>query len=111
MTSGVFGDVGLLPVAIGLFVLMSCMGLAMPNTNSQALMRTRHAAGSASALLGTSQFLVGAIASPLVGIAGERTAVPMAVVQLVCALGAVACFLLLCRPWQSAPAAKERAGG
>ncbi|MFE5240044.1 MULTISPECIES: Bcr/CflA family multidrug efflux MFS transporter [unclassified Streptomyces] len=101
MTSGVFGEVGLLPVAAGLFVLMSAMGLAMPNTNTQALMRTRHAAGSASALLGTSQFLIGAIASPLVGIAGEKTAVPMAVVQVVCALASVACFLLLCRPWRS----------
>ncbi|MEU8676055.1 multidrug effflux MFS transporter [Streptomyces sp. NPDC048560] len=102
MTSGVFGDVGLVPVAAGLFVLMSAMGLAMPNTNAQALMRTKHAAGSASALLGTSSFLIGAIASPLVGIAGERTAVPMAVVQVVCALGAVVCFLALCRPWQQA---------
>ncbi|MEU5716681.1 multidrug effflux MFS transporter [Streptomyces sp. NPDC020403] len=103
MTAGVFGDVGLLPVAAGLFVLMSAMGLAMPNTNTQALMRTKHAAGSASALLGTSSFLIGAVASPLVGIAGEETAVPMAVVQVVCALSAVACFLLLCRPWQRAP--------
>ncbi|MFE9855770.1 multidrug effflux MFS transporter [Streptomyces sp. NPDC005780] len=100
MTSGVFGDVGLVPVATGLFVLMSAMGLAMPNTNTQALMRTKHAAGSASALLGTSQFLIGAVASPLVGIAGEATAVPMAVVQLVCAVGATACFLGMCRPWQ-----------
>ncbi|WP_406149605.1 Bcr/CflA family multidrug efflux MFS transporter [Streptomyces sp. NBC_01012] len=106
MTSGVFGDVGLLPVAAGLFVLMSAMGLAMPNTNTQALMRTRHAAGSASALLGTSQFLIGAIASPLVGIAGEHTAVPMAVVQVVCALSAAACFLLLCRPWQHTAAVR-----
>lgn len=100
MTSGAFGDVGLVPVATGLFVLMSAMGLAMPNTNALALMRTKHAAGSASALLGTSSFLIGAIASPLVGIAGDATAVPMAVVQLVCAVGAMACFLGLCRPWQ-----------
>ncbi|MFI6056818.1 multidrug effflux MFS transporter [Streptomyces sp. NPDC051286] len=100
MTSGVFGEVGLIPVAAGLFVLMSAMGLAMPNTNAQALMRTKHAAGSASALLGTSSFLIGAAASPLVGIAGEETAVPMAVVQVVCAVGAMACFLVLCRPWQ-----------
>ncbi|MFC9754978.1 multidrug effflux MFS transporter [Streptomyces sp. NPDC056921] len=102
MTTGVFGDVGLFPVAAGLFVLMSAMGMAMPNTNAQALMRTKHAAGSASALLGTSSFLIGAIASPLVGIAGEDTAVPMAVVQLVCAVGAMACFLGLCRPWRRA---------
>ncbi|GGY79391.1 Bcr/CflA family drug resistance efflux transporter [Streptomyces omiyaensis] len=102
MTSGAFGEVGLVPIAAGLFVLMSAMGLAMPNTNAQALMRTPHAAGSASALLGTSSFLIGAVASPLVGIAGERTAVPMAVVQLVCAAAALACFLLLCRPWRAA---------
>ncbi|AZM52946.1 Bcr/CflA family drug resistance efflux transporter [Streptomyces sp. WAC 01529] len=103
MTAGVFGDVGLLPVAAGLFVLMSAMGLAMPNTQSLALTRTPHAAGSASALLGTSSFLIGAIASPLVGIAGEDTAVPMAVVQLVCALAALTCFVGLCRPWRHAP--------
>ncbi|MFD3998077.1 Bcr/CflA family multidrug efflux MFS transporter [Streptomyces sp. NPDC058583] len=105
MTSGVFGEVGLVPIAAGLFVLMSAMGLAMPNTNAQALMRTPHAAGSASALLGTTSFLVGAVASPLVGIAGEHTAVPMAVVQLTCAVLALACFLGLCRPWQTARAA------
>ncbi|MEV7880075.1 MULTISPECIES: multidrug effflux MFS transporter [Streptomyces] len=102
MTTGVFGEVGLVPVAAGLFVLMSAMGVAMPNTNAQALMRTKHAAGSASALLGTSSFLIGAIASPLVGIAGEDTAVPMAVVQVVCAVAAAGCFLGLCRPWQRA---------
>ncbi|MEU6976467.1 MULTISPECIES: Bcr/CflA family multidrug efflux MFS transporter [unclassified Streptomyces] len=102
MTTGVFGEPGLAAVAAGLFVLMSAMGLALPNTQAQALMRTPHAAGSASALLGTSSFLIGAVASPLVGIAGETTAVPMAVVQVCCAVAAVACFLLLCRPWRVA---------
>ncbi|MET9541972.1 Bcr/CflA family multidrug efflux MFS transporter [Streptomyces sp. NPDC006553] len=110
MTSGVFGEVGLVPVAAGLFVLMSAMGLAMPNTNAQALMRTPHAAGSASALLGTTSFLVGAVASPLVGIAGEHTAVPMAVVQLTCAVLALTCFLGLCRPWQTATAGTSATG-
>ncbi|GHB25822.1 Bcr/CflA family drug resistance efflux transporter [Streptomyces xanthochromogenes] len=111
MTSGAFGEVGLAPIAAGLFVLMSAMGLAMPNTNAQALMRTPNAAGSASALLGTSSFLVGAVASPLVGIAGEATAVPMAVVQLASAVAALLCFLLLCRPWQRGPQARTAAAG
>jgi DHA1 family bicyclomycin/chloramphenicol resistance-like MFS transporter len=101
MTAGVFGTVGLVPVATGLFVLMSGMALVLPNSNSQALMRTPHAAGSASALLGTSQFLVGAVASPLVGIAGEHTAVPMALVQLGALLVAAGCFLGMCRPWRT----------
>ncbi|MFJ7066971.1 multidrug effflux MFS transporter [Streptomyces sp. NPDC101115] len=107
MTSGVLGDPGLPAVAAGLFVLMSAMGLAMPNTNAQALMRTPHAAGSASALLGTSSFLIGAVASPLVGIAGETTAVPMAVVQVSCAVAALGCFLLMCRPWRTGTPAAE----
>ncbi|MFE9686943.1 multidrug effflux MFS transporter [Streptomyces sp. NPDC006285] len=103
MSAGAFGEVGLVPIAVGLFVLMSAMSLCMPNTNALALMRTRHSAGSASALLGTSSFLVGAIATPLVGIAGEHTAVPMAVVQLACSLVAVGCFMALCRPWRKQP--------
>ncbi|MFE2040466.1 multidrug effflux MFS transporter [Streptomyces sp. NPDC059477] len=99
MTTGVFGEVGLVPVAAGLFVLMSAMGLALPNAQTLALTRVKHAAGSASALLGTSSFLIGAIASPLVGVAGEDTAVPMAVVQLAAALLAVGAFAGMCGPW------------
>ena len=101
MTSGVFGEVGLLPTSVGLFVLMSGMALVLPNANSLGLMRAGHAAGSASALLGTSQFLIGAIASPLVGVAGEHTAVPMALVQLGTITLAATCYLGMCRPWRA----------
>ncbi|MFI5974787.1 multidrug effflux MFS transporter [Streptomyces sp. NPDC051452] len=101
MSTGVFGEPGLAPVAAALFVLMSSMGITLPNAQSLALLRVRHSAGSASALLGTSSFLVGAVASPLVGIAGEDTAVPMAVVQLSGALVAAACFVGMCRPWNT----------
>jgi DHA1 family bicyclomycin/chloramphenicol resistance-like MFS transporter len=111
MASGVFGEVGLTPVAAALFVLMSAMGITMPNTQALALMRVERHAGAASALLGTSSFLVGAVASPLVGIAGEDTAVPMAVVQLAAALVALVCFLGLCRPWADTGAHTEEAGG
>ncbi|MBC2867383.1 multidrug effflux MFS transporter [Streptomyces mexicanus] len=111
MAAGVFGEVGLAPVAAALFVLMSAMGITMPNTQALALMRTKQHAGSASALLGTSSFLVGAVASPLVGIAGEDTAVPMAVVQLAAALVALACFAGMCRPWTDATAGTRTAGG
>ncbi|PPS90270.1 multidrug effflux MFS transporter [Streptomyces sp. MH60] len=98
MSLGVFGEVGLGPVAAVLFVLMSAMGISLPNTQALALMRVKKSAGSASALLGTSSFLIGAVASPLVGIAGEDTAVPMAVVQLVAAVVALGFLVTLCRP-------------
>ena len=107
MATGVFGEVGLVPVATALFVLMSAMGVSLPNAQTLALMRVRHSAGSASALLGTSSFLIGAVASPLVGVAGQHTAVPMAVVQLVAALVALACFVGMCRPWAGARAEEE----
>ncbi|MFD7403455.1 multidrug effflux MFS transporter [Streptomyces sp. NPDC059866] len=101
MSLGVFGEAGLVPVSGALFVLMTAMGFTLPNAQTLALLRTRHSAGSASALLGTSSFLIGAVASPLAGIGGEHTAVPMAVVQLAAALVAVACFVGLCRPWNA----------
>jgi DHA1 family bicyclomycin/chloramphenicol resistance-like MFS transporter len=96
LTSGVFGKAGLPEVAGALFVLMSSMGLVLPTTNTQALLRTRRSAGAASALVGTSSFLVGAVLSPLAGVAGDGTAVPMAITQLTCALIACACFVGLC---------------
>ena len=97
LTSGLFGKAGLPEVAGALFVLMSAMGLVLPTTNTLALMRTRKAAGSASALLGTSMYLIGAVLSPIGGAGGDGTAVPMAVVQLTCVLVAVACFVGLCQ--------------
>ncbi|CAL9587813.1 multidrug effflux MFS transporter [Streptomyces sp. enrichment culture] len=111
MATGVLGDTGLVPVAAALFVLMSAMGVTLPNAQSLALLRVRHAAGSASALLGTSSFLVGAVASPLVGVAGEHTAVPMAVVQLAGALVAAACFVGMCRPWTTRETTRAHAEG
>jgi MFS transporter, DHA1 family, multidrug resistance protein len=44
-------------------------------------------AGTASALLGLIQFMVGALAAPLVGVAGPDTAVPMAVIMVALAVG------------------------
>src|SRR5262249_52212806 len=44
MSTGALGTVGLAPVAAALFVLMSAMGITLPNAQSLALMRTRHAA-------------------------------------------------------------------
>ncbi|MEU0445051.1 multidrug effflux MFS transporter [Streptomyces tendae] len=111
MSLGVFGEVGLGPVAAVLFVLMSAMGISLPNTQALALMRVKTSAGSASALLGTSSFLIGAVASPLVGIAGEDTAVPMAVVQLVAAVMALGFLVTLCRPSAGGGAGLGAGGG
>ncbi|MDT0306200.1 multidrug effflux MFS transporter [Streptomyces sp. DSM 44917] len=102
MTSGALGRAGLVPVSAGLFLMMGAMPLVMPNANTEALTRTPHAAGSAAALLGAAAFFVSALVTPLVGVAGEDTAVPMALVQLGLAVLAIAAFLLLCRPRRTA---------
>jgi DHA1 family bicyclomycin/chloramphenicol resistance-like MFS transporter len=96
LTTGALGHATLPEIAAALFVLMASMGLVLPTANTQALLRTRKHAGAASALIGTSSFLVGAVLSPLSGVAGDGTAVPMAVTQLGCVLVAVACFAGLC---------------
>jgi DHA1 family bicyclomycin/chloramphenicol resistance-like MFS transporter len=108
MSTGALDGTGLVPTAAALFVLVSSLGLTMPTT--LALMRTRRDAGAASALLGMSWFLIAAVVSPLVGIAGEHPAVPMAVVQLVAALVAVASFVALCRPWRGGAEGRNRLG-
>lgn len=83
-----------------LFVTLVGIGLVFPAAMTLGQTVGRQAPGAASALLGGTQFLLGAIASPLVGVFGTRSAVPMAVIMLV-ALGCAALSLIvLVRPWQ-----------
>ncbi|HEY7605025.1 MAG TPA: multidrug effflux MFS transporter [Gaiellaceae bacterium] len=85
------GLAGILPC---LFVTVASMGLVMPNATALALTDYPHAAGSASALLGMLQFAFGALAAPLVGVAGRDTAVPMALLMAVFGIGALAVLKL-----------------
>ena len=87
---GDVGDLGVWPVIIATFVVMSSLSFVMPNSTALALADQAKVAGTASALLGVIQFLVGGLAAPLVGIGGTGSAVPMAVVMLSLATGAVA---------------------
>lgn len=79
-------DGGLALVLAALFALVSSVGLTGPTAAALALADHPDAAGSASGLLGVAQFAIGGAVAPLVGIAGERTALPLALV--VTALGA-----------------------
>jgi DHA1 family bicyclomycin/chloramphenicol resistance-like MFS transporter len=69
---------GGLPVLIGLlFLTLSAAGVIFPNIAALAMAPFGAVAGSASALLGTMQFGVGAAAGALVGLLHNGTAVPM----------------------------------
>ena len=60
---------------------LSVMGAA---SFSLALSRQGKNAGSASALIGCFSMLLGACMMPVVGIAGDHTAIPMGVIMLTC---------------------------
>lgn len=78
-----------------IFVTVASIGLILGNTSALAIGQAPRSAGTASAVLGALQFCLGAIASPLVGLAGKDNALPMALVMVGAALLAVASFTLL----------------
>ncbi len=78
-----------LPVAFmtgALFVFVSCIGITTTTSFSLAIASQQGGAGSASGLLGVTSFVFGALSSPLVGLGGSSSAVPMAVVAVVSGL-------------------------
>ncbi|HEX3348442.1 MAG TPA: multidrug effflux MFS transporter, partial [Acetobacteraceae bacterium] len=83
-------------VAAPIAVAMSCQGFTGPNATVAALSRHGATAGSASALMGTIQFVLGAVSGVLVGELADGTARPMALLMLFGAVGAAICDL--CRP-------------
>ena len=64
---------------IPLFVSISSIGFIMGNATALAQGEVTAAAGTGSALMGAGQFGLAAAVSPIVGIAGPDTAVPMAI--------------------------------
>ena len=72
-------------ILVPLFFYISSHGFIMPNTTALAMAPHGAVAGSASALLGTVQFVLGASAGALVGALSNGTAVPLAVVIAGCA--------------------------
>lgn len=87
-----------LPLVLSaLFVMIASLGFVMPNTTLLALADNQEISGSASALLGVCQFVVGALAAPLVGLGGVASPVPMALVMFGAAFSATVVFLTLGR--------------
>ena len=79
--SAATGFGGLALILVPLWFLLFACGLTLPNTPALALTRHGEAAGTAAALLGASQFVIGGAAAPLIGVMGSGSAVPMALVM------------------------------
>lgn len=71
-------DLGLFAVCASLFIIVSSVGIVTTTGFTLAMQKQEKGAGSAAALLGLLPFIGGAIAAPLVGVAGEESAWPMA---------------------------------
>ncbi len=72
-----------------LFLTQSCIGFIMGNATAFAQGRVPGRAGAGSAMLGLVQFLLGGLVSPLTGVGGQHSAIPMAVSMAACSLLAV----------------------
>jgi DHA1 family bicyclomycin/chloramphenicol resistance-like MFS transporter len=75
-------DLGLVPLLFGFICAVAAIGLIGPNASALALAKHGDRAGSASALQGVAQFVLGAVAAPFAGIAGRDSAMPMAVLMV-----------------------------
>ncbi|THH40748.1 Bcr/CflA family efflux MFS transporter [Neolewinella litorea] len=90
-----------------IFCYLFCLGFIFPNASALSLDTMRHTAGSASALMGSLQMAVGALASALVGVLQNETALPMAGMMALC--GGLALLLLAVGSRRLSPAAVEAA--
>jgi DHA1 family bicyclomycin/chloramphenicol resistance-like MFS transporter len=89
-------------IALPIFLMMSTQGFIMPNATVGALSRHAAHAGSASALMGTMQFCLGAVSGVVVGVMTDGTARPMALLIVLGAVGAT--IADMCRlPQRPAP--------
>lgn len=86
---------GLIGILVPLFFVVSLRGLTFPNASAGAMAPFPEKAGSASALLGSVQFAIAAVASAAVGVFHNGTAVPMTVVIGACGFLAYISYRLL----------------
>ena len=91
------GFIGLAGTAVLLFIYIASVGCLFPNTTALAMASHGNKAGSASALVGTLQYALAAIAAAAVGAANSGTALPMAAVIAACSVVAFAFYYGLVR--------------
>lgn len=73
-------------VVLPLFLIVSLVGIGNPLGSALAIKQERKRAGTASAIIGLFQNLLGALISPLVGLFGQKTYLPMALIIFICEL-------------------------
>ena len=82
----------LIPVTTILFFTVCTVSLFGSTSFSMAMTNYGKMAGSASAILGFANMFAAGIVSPLVGIGGDHTGIPMGITMLVCAALSLLCL-------------------
>ena len=85
-------DWSLIPVTTILFFTVCTVSLFGSASFSMAMTKYGKMAGSASAILGFASMFAAGIVSPLVGIGGGHTGVPMGITMLVCSVLSLLCL-------------------
>lgn len=89
---------GIWGIAVPLTVVVAMTGMVLPNGVACAMASQGERAGSAAALLGSLQYLLGGGVVALLALWPEGTALPMAATIAVCAVAGFATRLLVTRP-------------
>jgi DHA1 family bicyclomycin/chloramphenicol resistance-like MFS transporter len=80
IVDGYFGIAGLIGIMVPLFFVMTSMSFVGANAIAGGLSLVPELAGTASALYGTTQFLVGGVLGSLVAVLYDGTAFPLALI-------------------------------
>lgn len=93
----VLNGVPTVPTLVLFALFQGSLGFIFSNATTLALEETEAHAGTGSAFLGFLQFALAALVSPLVGLGGESTAIPMGLAMITAIVLAVLAFGLLTR--------------
>src|SRR5690606_8826201 len=92
-----FGAGGMIGIWLPLFLYIASLGAVLPNAGASAMAGEAHRAGTAAALMGTLQFILGAVTSAMVGALHDGTALPMAIIVALSGIGGLVARLVLVR--------------
>jgi MFS transporter, DHA1 family, multidrug resistance protein len=107
LVGAIWFDTPLLVAIVAFFVLMTAQGLIGPNGGALASAEVPEHPGTGSAVLGFVQWLAAGTIAPIAGLGGEHSAVPMAVLMILCiALSMVGLFLARPRAARPVPVAR-----
>ena len=93
MLSGIRNSIAL--AIIGLFLVVATLGIVNSVVTTLAMDRQGEHAGVASSILGIGMYSIGIICTPLVGIMGSHTYLPLALLIFLCEIGALGVYRVI----------------